>query len=410
MLIDLKKALGGFALATTTLVLACNTGVSPASTPTPATARTTPAPTPATAGTTPTPTSEPIIVDLDAVPIVDLTTHSVPLEEVVFDTFDGRSVRLNVASQPLIERLRDAIKPIYNPRYGDANGLPWLRDSDLVIGYMSESDAYAYPVKVLNFQELVNDVIDGVPLLVSYCPLCASGVVYSREVEGRTLLFGNTSALFQSDLVMFDHQTGSYWFQVLGEAIVGTMTGTRLTPLPAMTITWGKWKRLHPDTRLLVSDGRVPFGSRFASDPFEGFGESLDSGRFPFPVSEDRLDSRLRASEIVITAEVDSGIKAYPIRLIGDSAVNDRVGGQPVVVFSRGSTGSAFLATVSGNQLTFQFKDGLFVDQQTGSTWDDVGQSVAGPLIGARLEPVPSRRAFWFSIAGAVPGLELYLP
>ena len=399
MLIDLKRALWGFALATTTLVLACNTGVSPA-----------PTPTPATAGATPAPTQEPIVVDLDAVPIVDLTTHSVPLEEVVFDTFDGRSVRLDVASRRLIERLRDAIKPIYNPGYGDANGLPWLRDSDLVIGYMSESGAYAYPIKVLNLQELVNDVIDGVPVLVSYCPLCASGVVYSREVEGRALLFGNTSALFQSDLVMFDHQTGSYWFQVLGEAIVGTMTGTRLTPLPAMTITWGEWRRLHPDTRLLVSDGGVAFGSRYASDPFAGYGESLDSGRFPFPVSEERLDSRLRASEIVITAEVDSGVKAYPIRLIGDSAVNDQVGGQPVVIFSRGSTGSAFLATVSGDQLTFQLKDGLFVDQQTGSTWDDAGRSVAGPLTGARLEPVPSRRAFWFSIAGAFPGLELYLP
>ena len=136
MLINLKRALGGFALANTTLVLACNTGVSPAYTPTSA-----------TAGTTPTPTPEPIVVDLDAVPIVDLTTHSVPQEEVVFDTFDGRSVRLDMASQQLIESLRDALKPIYNPRYGDANGLPWLRDSDLVIGYKSESDAYAYPVR-----------------------------------------------------------------------------------------------------------------------------------------------------------------------------------------------------------------------------------------------------------------------
>ena len=418
MLINLKKALGCFAPAIATLVLACNTGVPPASTPTPATAGTTRIPTIAATLTpareqtapTPTPTPEPIVVGLDSVPVADLTAHSVPLEEVVFDTFDGRFVTLNMASQRLIESLRDAIKPIYNPGYGNANGPPWLRDSHLVIGYSSQSGAYAYPVNVLNSRELVNDVIDGVPVLVSYCPLCASGVVYSREVEGRTLLFGNTSALFQSDLVMFDHQTGSYWFQVLGEAIVGAMTGTRLTPLPSMTITWGEWKGLHPDTRLLVSDGGAAFGSRYASDPFVGYEESLDSGRFPFPVSEERLDTRLRASEIVITAEVDSGVKAYPIRLIGDSAVNDQVGGQPVVIFSRGSVGSAFLATVSGNHLTFQFKDGLFVDQQTGSTWDDVGRSVAGPLIGASLEPVPSRRAFWFSIAGAVPGLKLYRP
>ena len=390
MLVHLKKALGGFALAATTLALACTTDVSSASTPTP----------------------DQFVVDLDAVPMVDLTTHSVPLEEVVFDTFNNRFVRLNMATEELIEDLRDAIEPIYNPGYGDADGLPWLNDRDLVIGYMPESGAYAYPVKVLNFRELVNDVIGGVPVLVTYCPLCGSGVVYSREVEGRTLLFGNTSALFQSDLVMFDHQTGSYWFQVLGEAIVGTMTGTRLTALPAMTITWREWKRLHPDTRLLVSDGGEAFGSSFASDPFAGYAAAVNSGNFLFPVSEERLDTRLRASEIVITAEVGSAVKAYAVRFIGDRAVNDQVGGQPVVIFSRGSRsfGSAFLATVAGNQLTFQFEGGLFVDQQTGSTWDDVGQSVAGPLLGASLEPVPSRRSFWFSIAGAIPGLELYLP
>lgn len=158
MLINVKKALGWFALAITTLVLACNTGVSPASTPTPATAGTTRIPTiaatltPAGEQTAPTstPTPEPIVVGLDAVPIVDLTTHSVPLEEVVFDTFDGRFVRLNMASQRLIESLRDAINPICNPGYGNANGPPWLRDSHLVIGFSSQSGAYVYPVNLLN--------------------------------------------------------------------------------------------------------------------------------------------------------------------------------------------------------------------------------------------------------------------
>ena len=354
-------------------------------------------------------TRGPTVVDLDAVPMVDLSKHSVPVEDVVFDTFDSSFVRLSDASERLMRLLKDAIKPIYNPGYGDSMGLSWLGDGDLVIGYATNGSAYAYPIKVLNSHEMVNVVIDGVPILISYCPLCGSGIVYTREVEGQTRLFGNTSALYQSDLVMYDHQTGSYWFQVLGEAIVGNMTGNRLKLLASMTVTWGEWKCLYPDTRLLVSDGGKAFGSSYAFDPLSAsYSERLDAGRFLFPVSEAKLDNRLRASEVVITAEVNSAARAYPLRRIGDDAVNDRVGGVPVVIFSRGVTGSAFLATVSGQQLTFDFKGGAFVDRETGSTWNAVGRAVAGALEGASLESIPSRRAFWFSIVGAIPGLELY--
>ena len=230
-----------FVLVVLAFVMACTSVASP-----------TPTPTASPVETMPTPTSTPrrIVADLNAVPMVDLRMHSVPLEDVVFDTFDGRFARLSEASEELVEDLRDVIKPIYNPEYGDAEGLPWLRASDMVIGYVSESGTYAYPVKVLNRRELVNDVIDDAPILVTYCPLCASSVVYSRQVKGETLLFGNTSALFEADLVMFDHQTGSYWFQVLGEAIVGEMTGKRLTPVPFYD---------HPLGRLEAPAPRHPF-------------------------------------------------------------------------------------------------------------------------------------------------------
>ena len=103
-----------------------------------------------------------------------------------------------------------------------------MEDDDLVLGYESGDEAFAYPINILNFHEMVNDVIGGDPVLIIYCPLCVSGVVFSRAVDGQTLTFGNTSALYQSDLVMYDHQTGTYWFQVAGEAVVGTMTGSRL--------------------------------------------------------------------------------------------------------------------------------------------------------------------------------------
>ena len=373
-------------------------------------------------------TATPPFIDLDAVPDVDLSKHSVPLEDVWFDTFTGSVLRLTSGEgNPRMKlmdpgyadaedrrRLRDAIKPIYDPVYSDADALPWLQDFHLVVGYESASGAFAYPVLVLNFHELVNDVIDGIPVLITYCPLCASGVVFSRDVDGETLLFGNTSALYQSDLVMYDHKTGSYWFQVAGEAIIGEMTGKRLDLLPSMTVPWGRWKEIHPDTKLLVQISRndPPFDDSYASDPFSNLLDGVDKGYFGFPVSADKLDDRLPYGEMVISVEVNSAVKVYPLQLIGDGTVMDEIGGHRVVVFSldRGRSGAAYLATVDGQPLTFQFAGDVYTDDETSSRWSFNGLALEGPLKGTKLKRLPTRRAFWFSIASALPGVDLYLP
>ena len=158
-------------------------------------------------------------VNIFVVPMVYTNKASVPLSDIVFDTF-GRSLAsykpFDQADEEVILDLRGAITPIYQPVYGPADDLPWLSDYDLVMGYVSGNAAYAYPINILNLHELVNDEIDGIPVLVSYCPLCASGVVYKLELNSRVLLFGITRALYQLDLVMYDHQSGSYWFQVVG--------------------------------------------------------------------------------------------------------------------------------------------------------------------------------------------------
>ena len=365
-----------------------------------------------------TPKSQPFVsfqdkvtVDLFEVPWVNLGEHSVSLTEVIFDNFDGSFIELNYADQRTVENLRDAIQPIYNPQYGKADALPWLADDDLVIGFTSESDAFAYPISILTTHELVNDTIDGKPILVSYCPLCVSAVVYSRELEGETLLFGNTSALFETDLVMYDHETGSYWFQVLGESIVGDLTGQALTALPSRTMSWREWIDSYPDTYLLAAEDDQLFGSIYDRDfNYEFYAADLDNGLFPFPVSEDKLDGRLRASEIVITAEINSQVVVYPLGRIGDGVVNDQVGGEPVAVLSSGVTGSAFIARANGRDLTFQLSDGQYIDEETGSVWSMGGLALNGPMEGFKLQPAPSRRSFWFSIAGALPEFVLYLP
>ena len=414
MIVRLSRPPRMAALVSVVLVLvwACSQDTGdPAVPPTPATADSRPSSAVPTVSEPPLVStgSEPPAAPTGPPPRLDTSIVSVPLDEILFDTFRGGFIRLSEASQDDIGRLRDAIEPIYSPGYDGVEGGQWLNDDDAVVGYVSESGAYAYPIKILNLHEIVNDVIDGVPVLVSYCPLCASGVVYGRDLDGQVLLFGNTSALYESDLVMYDHQTGSYWFQVIGEAIVGPATGRRLTLLPSMTTTWAAWTRLHPDTKVLQRPGP---GLRYRRDPFLGYEDSVNMGRFAFPVTKSKLDGRLRAGDKVLAVEVEGSYKAYALNGVREEAINDFVGGQEIVVIVRleGPTGAAYSRTLGDRTLRFTLSDRALKDRETGSLWDDGGRAISGPLAGSQLQPVPSRTSFWFSLVGSLPGVELYPP
>lgn len=336
------------------------------------------------------------------VPELDVGSAVVPPEDIHFDTFDGGSVPLSEATPELIDRLRDAISPISRPEYGGREYGSWLRGDDLIIGYLAGDTAYAYPVKILNFHEIVNDDLDGVPVLVSYCPLCRSGVVYDRRLDGRELTFGNTSALYENDLVMYDHQTGSYWWQVPGEAIVGPLAGARLTPLPSVTTTWEGWLGLHPDSLVLTRD--TGFQIPYERDPFTSYPDVVDSGDFPFPLSEAGHDDRLDASTMVLGVEVGDVPRAFPLEdgpavvHVGDAA------DEPVVVLiDAEGTAGAFSPIIGDRALTFSVIDGAITDEQTSSTWDVAGRATAGPLAGTELEAMGSRTTFWFAYVASFP-------
>lgn len=341
-------------------------------------------------------------------PPLDRRAHTVPLDRVRFDTFDGRSVQLTDAEAALIARLRNVIPPIDAPRYDPAEGGAWLDGGDMVLGYLtSGGDAYAYPHKILNLHEIVNDELDGVPVAVTYCPLCRSGVVYDRRLDGRTLRFGNTSALYESDLIMFDYQTNSYWWQVPGRAIVDTLAGAALCPLPSQSMTWEQWRTLHPDTRVLSRDTGFP--RDYSRDPFTDLGEFLDEGGLPFGDPDSNPDRRLAPSDLVLGVAVGAQHAAYSLTRLGDAALNDTLGGRPVVVFSRaeGPSGAVYFAEVDGRTLRFAVDGEGYRDEQTGSRWDLAGRAIAGPLAGERLEAPPSRSTFWYAYVAAFPDVEV---
>jgi len=338
-------------------------------------------------------------------PAIDMTIHSVPLDEIHFDTFDGGSVTLAESTPEIRDTLLDAIPPIDDPVYGLAEQGDWLEADDLVLGYVAGDNAYAYPFKILNFHEIVNDEIDDVPVLVSYCPLCRSAIVYDRRVDGRELAFSNTSALHESDLVMVDRTTGSYWWQVAGSAIVGPLTGASLEVLPSTIATWGGWKNTHPDTFILTRN--TGFERPYESDSFGGYADYVASGNFAFPVSPASLDDRLAPASLVVAVTIGDTVRAYQVDDLG-SPINDTVEGSPIVILPTEGGGASFGAISNGDVLTFERRGDRIIDAETESTWSAGSVAIDGELAGATLDPIASRTQFWFALVGAFPDVEVF--
>jgi hypothetical protein len=171
---------------------------------------------------------------------------------------------------------KDGIPSIDHPEFKPVAEADHLKPTEPVIGFTVNGDARAYPLGVLIWHEIVNDTVGGVPVIVTYCPLCNSAVVFDRRVAGTATEFGTTGKLRNSDMVMYDRDTESWWQQFLGEAIVGERTGTRLKMLPARLESWERFAKRHPEGRVLVPNN--PSMRNYGANPYAGY----DSASVPF--------------------------------------------------------------------------------------------------------------------------------
>jgi hypothetical protein len=318
---------------------------------------------------------------------------------------------------------RDRIQPVDRPEFASVSKPPdYMRANEPVIAVRAGSDARAYPLAMLMWHEIVNDTLGGKPITVTFCPLCNSALVFETVVNGRVLTFGTTGALRNSDLVMWDRQTESWWQQITGEAIVGTLTGTRLAVLPASIISWEAFSRANPSGKVMKRMFRVD-GSPFRDyddPPYAGYD---DVNETPFAFQRPG-DERLPAMARVVALESAGTQVAYPFEFLkAHGAVNDRVGSEDIVVFFEEGVRSPFWDAGNNPQLsggavvfrrrladqvlTFEKKDGALRDRQTGSVWTVTGAAVSGPMAGAQLEPVAHGNHFWFAWAVFKPETQL---
>jgi hypothetical protein len=319
---------------------------------------------------------------------------------------------------------KDGIPAIDEPEYESiADARRWLSDRSPVISLVVGGEARAYPLAVLMWHEIANDTLGSTPVLVTFCPLCNTALVFERELDGVVHDFGTTGNLRFSDLVMYDRQTESWWQQATGEAIVGELIGKRLTFLPAQIVSIAEFEAANPDGDVLSRE--TGFSRDYGRNPYVGY-DTVDQDPFLF---DGVLDGRLPPKERVVTIGEGVAAVAFPyseLRKVGVASAT--VGGEGIVVFWVPGTASAldgpniddstdvgatgvFTTTVDGRQLTFARdggEDAPIRDRETGSTWSVAGVATAGELSGSRLEPVVHGDHFWFAWAAFSPETTIW--
>lgn len=301
---------------------------------------------------------------------------------------------------------KDGIPSIDNPKFiSAAEADEFLNTDDLVLGIEINGEAKAYPRKIVVWHEIVNDIVGGTPVAVTYCPLCFTGAAFERILDGEAVEFGVSGLLYNSDLVMYDRKTNSYWSQITGQAIVGELSGQKLTRLPLETLEWSNWKKLHPDTLVLSKDTGTL--RDYNSDPY---GSYYSSRTIMFPV--DNKDDRIHPKAIVYGVLLNDVAKAYPHWDIEQVALlNDVVGETPIVVIFNNESGivNIYERIIDGKTIEFKIENGAFIDTITNTIWSQHGKGLEGEYKNIQLTKLIAPPHFWFAWAAFYPETDLFI-
>ncbi len=226
---------------------------------------------------------------------------------------------------------KDGIPAINQPKFTPISHAAFMHDEDRLLGLVINGEARAYPIKILDHHELVNDVIDDQHFVVSYCPLCGTGMVFSSNIgKGNWLIFGVSGLLYNSDVLLYDRNTDSLWSQIMKQSVAGKLKGAKLLQLPALHTTFADWIEKYPDSKILSTE--TGFRRNYQQSPYKGYERSK---RLWFQVSH-KAPRKYHPKEQVLGVEIKGGFKAYPfVELEKQNAAffTDEVGGEKITVF-----------------------------------------------------------------------------
>jgi hypothetical protein len=311
----------------------------------------------------------------------------------------------------------DGIPALDQPTLLSSEEATYLTPEEPVFGVSLNGESHAYPLRILDWHELVNSTIGGVPISLAYCTLCGSGIAYDgRASDGNTYTFGSSGLLFRSNKLMYDRETRTLWNQFTGEPSFGPLAGTDVTleRLPVVLTSWQAWREQHPDTRVLsLETGYVrPYSLGEAYGQYFGSDDTL----FPVWQRRDDLDTKSR----VFGLEADGATKAYPLAtLVEEQVVNDALADEPnVIIAARGTVevwpdGATYEA--GGEVRAYERADHSFMPganedsltDENGSAWQVTEAALVGPA-GERLERLAGHLSYWFGWYAFYPRTEIY--
>lgn len=251
--------------------------------------------------------------------VTDNVKHSVPLDEI----FSGTPSK-------------DDIPSIDNPKFVETKEADnFLKDNSVGLGIIHKGEIKFYPYQILVWHEIVNDIVGNDPLLITYCPLCATGIVFERTLEGEPVEFGVSGKLWQSNLLMYnrssDFKKESLWSQALGEAVLGEFTGMKLAIISSDTVQYGDWKKQYPNTKVLSQE--TGSARSYGSDPYEGY-YTNDFVSFGATFNDDRLHPKA----YVLGIEIDGKYKAYYITALHEG-INTDAFAEKIITLEKSSIG-----------------------------------------------------------------------
>jgi len=297
--------------------------------------------------------------------------------------------------------MKDGIPALVNPAFVAAKDADWLWDGELVFGVEIGGDVRAYPHRIMDWHEMANDMVGGVPLALAYCTLCGSGILYETQVAGRErpFEFGSSGLLYRSNKLMYDRETLSLWNHFTARPAVGTLVGSgiQLRTRPVAVMRWRDWLQLHPATRVLSLDT----GHRRNYAPGMPYGMYFSTPGLMFPTSVS--DGRLSPKDIVFIVRADGRRRAWPVKAFGDGRVlNDTIGARPVVLIGDGR-GETVRAYDRGASVFTSRIDGSAAAPRALHDWSGAPWTVTEETLTAEdgriLPRLPGHNAYWFAFA-----------
>jgi hypothetical protein len=302
--------------------------------------------------------------------------------------------------------VKDGIPALVQPKFVSAEEADWLWDGEPVFGIEIDGDVRAYPHRIMDWHEMANDVVGGVPLALAYCTLCGSAVLYETTVPGRPepFEFGSSGLLYRSNKLMYDRQTHSLWNHFTARPVVGPLvdSGIELRTRPVAVMRWHRWRERHPATRVLS----LETGHSRDYSPGRPYGTYFTSPSLMFPTST--ADARLSPKDIVFVVRVDEGLRAWPMRAFADGRVlSDAVGTRTLVLVGDGGDetvraydrgAAVFTSKVEGSAAA-----PLALFDDAGGRWSVSEEALTAPD-GRQLARLAGHNAYWFAFARFVGG------